>query len=64
MGNFINHIETNSFNGIFNQHILDLAGIDKKVGEKLTGQELDKIYTKTYEKVRIDRRNYEIFCKK
>ena len=50
MGNFINHIETNSFNGIFNQHILDLAGIDKKVGEKLTGQELDKIYTKTYEK--------------
>ena len=50
MGNFINHIETSSFNGIFNQHILDLAGIDKKVGEKLTGQELDKIYTKTYEK--------------
>ena len=50
MGNFINHIGTTSFNGIFNQHILDLAGIDKKVGDKLTGQELDKIYTKTYEK--------------
>jgi hypothetical protein len=50
MGNFINKIPRKSFNNLFSKDILKLAGIEITDKEKLTGEQLDKIYTKVYEK--------------
>ena len=51
MGNFINKIPRKSFDNLFTEDILKLAGIDfSKDRTKLTGEELDKIYTEVYRK--------------